>query len=205
MPEITHIVGRIAAAIFGAVAGAILTALAVWLICRFSVTKQPPKPMRKMLRILGAITGALAAILYLPVGYGGFGLGGFGLGLGPGGGGFAPSASQMASQSKPEPKTATEPDAKPTVRVRVVMLGGPQVVGDACYRIEPDRKTRTLADVREHIRSRRDASPPVELLEIVVHDDSLAARSAQVQQLRDWAVMSGLRVEVVLAPGSIPP
>jgi len=42
--EITLFVGRIAAGIFGAVAGAILTALLVWTLCRFTVRRQPPRP-----------------------------------------------------------------------------------------------------------------------------------------------------------------
>src|SRR5262245_28831769 len=124
LQEITLFVGRIAAGIFGAIVGAILTALLVWFICRMTVNKQPPRPVRRMLRILGGVAGAIAAILFLPIGYGGFGLGSGGLGLGPGGGGF--TQSQMAASKSLSGMDPKEPvTAAPEKRTSVIMLGGP--------------------------------------------------------------------------------
>ena len=153
--EITLFVGRIAAGIFGAVAGAILTALLVWTLCRFTVRRQPPRPVNRMLRMLGGLAGAIAAILFLPIGYGGFGLGSGGLGLGPGGGGFKPSdARQAASLSGIDPK-----ESQPPPRIAVVMLGGSLVRGEAFYRFDDDPTPHTLAEIQSKLR-RREHRPP---------------------------------------------
>jgi hypothetical protein len=202
--EITLFVGRLAAGIFGAVVGAILTALFVWLICRMTVNKQPPRPIRKMLRILGAIAGAIAAILFLPIGYGGFGLGSGGLGLGPGGGGFEPQAVAPKSLSGIDPKDAAT--AKPEQRATVIMLGGPLVRGEAFYRFEDERAPQTLAEVQAKLRGRMQADPPLTALDIVIYfEDSLAQQSAPVLRLVEWSKQAGLSVNTVMKTGHVPP
>ena len=200
MQEITLFVGRIAAGIFGAVASAILTALVVWTLCRYTVHRQPPRPVNRMLRILGGLAGALAAILFLPIGYGGFGLGSGGLGLGPGGGGFTPrDAPHVASLSGIDPK-ANEPPP----RIAVVMLGGSLVRGEAYYRFEDDPTPRTLAEIQAKLRKgvKADKSPALDV--VIYFEDSLAQQSAPVQQLVEWAKQAGLSVTVVTKPGHIP-
>ena len=47
------------AVVGGAVAGAVITAGVVWLVCRYGVGRQPPFAARKLLRWLGAIAGCL--------------------------------------------------------------------------------------------------------------------------------------------------
>jgi hypothetical protein len=198
--EITLFVGRIAAGIFGAVAGAILTALAVWTLCRFTVRRQPPRPVNRMLRMLGGLAGAIAAILFLPIGYGGFGLGSGGLGLGPGGGGFKPNdARQAASLSGIDPK-----ESQPPPRIAVVMLGGSLVRGEAFYRFDDDPTPRTLAEIQSKLRGGANADHPPGLDVVIYFEDSLAQQSAPVQRLVEWAKQAGLSVTVVTKPGHIP-
>jgi hypothetical protein len=203
--EITLFVGRIAAGIFGALVGAILTAVVVWFVCRLTVKKQPPRPVRRMLRILGGVAGAIAAILFLPIGYGGFGLGSGGLGLGPGGGGFTPS--QMAaskSLSGIDPKDPANP--APDRRTTVIMLGGPLVRGDAFYRFEDDRTPQSLSDVQAKLRTKMQDDPPLTGLDIVIYfEDSLAQQSAPVIRLVEWCKQAGLNVNIVTKSGHIPP
>jgi hypothetical protein len=203
--EITLFVGRLAAGIFGAVVGAILTALFVWLLCRMTVKKQPPRSINKMLRILGAIAGAIAAILFLPIGFGGFGLGSGGLGLGPGGGGFAPShAVAPKSLSGMDPKDAANP--KPEQRATVIMLGGPAVRGEAFYRFDVDPTPLTLAEVQTKLRGRMQADPPLTALDVVIYfEDSLAQQSAPVTRLMEWSKQAGLTANIVNKTGHLPP
>jgi len=197
--EITLFVGRIAAGIFVAVAGAILTALAVWTLCRFTVRRQPPRPVNRLLRILGGIAGAIAAILFLPIGYGGFGFGSGGLGLGPGGGGFKPNdAPHTASLSGIDPKAS-----QPPPRIAVIMLGGSLVRGDAYYRFDDDPTPRTLSEIQSKWRGANADHPPG--LDVVIYfEDSLAQQSAPVRHLVEWAKQAGLSVTVISKPGHIP-
>ena len=53
------------AVVGAAVAGGLLTALLVWLVCRLFFRRQPPPLARKLLRWLGAIAGALLVAGYL--------------------------------------------------------------------------------------------------------------------------------------------
>lgn len=202
---ITIWVGRLAAAILGAIAGAILVTIVVWFVCRMTVNKQPPRSIRKMFRILGALAGAIAAVMFLPIGYGGFGLGSGGLGLGPGGGGFTPADSKSTElpskqDSKPDESTSGQKSAS------IVMLGGSLVAGEAFYRFEDDRKALTLAEIQSKLKSRMQAEPPLAALEIVIYfEDSLARQSAPVVRLVEWANQAGLKVTVVSRPGHVPP
>ena len=117
------------AVVGGAVAGAVVTAVVVWLACRFFARKQPPPVVRKLLRWLGAIAGALLVAGYLHFGGGSGWL--FGEGAGPGGGGRpsgtgeAPkaAAATKAGETETSPKTALEPPPQAD-RVRIVVLGG---------------------------------------------------------------------------------
>ena len=200
--DMTVLVGRIAAAIFGAIAGAILTALVVWFVCRLTVNKQPPRSFRKLLRILGAVAGAVAAVMFLPIGYGGFGLGLGGLGLGPGGGGFTP----MEAQAPPDDEPKSLAKSQPEQRARIIMLGGPLVRGEAFYRFEESPTPRTLAEVQAELRKRMSGDSPITTLDILIYfEDSLARQSAPVAALADWTRQAGLHVNIQTLSGHIPP
>jgi hypothetical protein len=203
--EIGLFIGRAAAALVGGIVGAILTAFVVWFICRLTVNRQPPRLVNRFLRILGGIAGAMAAILFLPVGFGGFGLGFTGLGLGPGGGGFTPSQVQMQTPP-PTPEKPKAPDSKLQPRARIIVLGGPLVRGEAFYRFDDDRTPLTLAEAQARLRTKMQADPPIKALDIVIyHEDSLARQSAAVARLNEWATQVGLSVSVLTEPGHIPP
>src|SRR5262245_39675360 len=69
-----------------AAVGYFLTFGLIWLICRLTIQRQPPKAVTKILSLIGAILGGILAAMLLfgdGAGGGGFGLGG-GLGLGRG-------------------------------------------------------------------------------------------------------------------------
>ena len=203
--DLTVLVGRIAAGLVGAAVGYVVTAAAMWFLFRMTVNRQPPRPARRVLRGLGAIGGALAAVLFLPVGYGGFGLGSGGLGLGPGGGGFTPSSATVVEPAA-APAESPKPEPKPSDRTaRVIMLGGPLVRGEAFYRWGDEESPRTLAEIQTRLRTRMDADPPATSLDIVIYfEDSLARQSSPVHRLADWAAQAGLSVRIVPLPGRIP-
>lgn len=204
LQEVGMFVSRVAAALVGGVVGAIATAIVLWWLCRMTVNRQPPRPVRRLLHILGGLAGALAAVLFLPIGFGGFGLGSGGLGLGPGGGGFQPAAV-VAPEPPPAPSKSSEPPPRTEQRARVVMLGGPLVKGDAFYRWADEPAPRTLAEIQARLRTRIDANPPLTVLEIAIYfEDSLSRQSAPVVQLSDWATQAGLSVRIVGLPGHIP-
>lgn len=202
---ITIWVGRLAAGIFGAIAGAIIVTIVVWFICRMTVNKQPPRSIRKTFRILGALAGAIAAVMFLPIGYGGFGLGSGGLGLGPGGGGFTPAESKSSESLSKQDTKSLESSSGPKT-ASIVMLGGSLVSGEAFYRFEDDRKALTLGEIQAKLKNRMQAEPPLTALEVVIYfEDSLARQSAPVVRLVEWANQAGLKVTVVSRPGHVPP
>src|SRR5262249_11741403 len=132
LDNLAVLVRSVLAVLAGAVAGALLTAAIVWLVCRYSSGRQPPVIVRKLVRWLGAIAGALAVAAFMQFGLGGSGRWGlFGGGLGTGTQGNADShstsssardsASTRATQPVPEVKESAPAKAQ---RVRIVVLGG---------------------------------------------------------------------------------
>jgi len=199
------------AVVGGAVAGAVLTAAAVWLVCRFAFKRQPPPSVRKLVRWLGAVAGALAVAAFLNFGLGGGGWGPFGggAGLGPGNGthdtrpttGSARETATTPTQPAKAPDTSTAHGS----RIRVVVLGGPLVKDDAYFRIEGQPRPMTLREVQEYVnRQRQRPGEAVAGVDILVYQNSLDYDTEPVRQLRAWAAANGLSPAVVELKGNIP-
>jgi hypothetical protein len=190
----------------GAVAGAALTAAAVWLACRFLARQQPPQVVRKLLRWLGGIAGALAVAGFLKFGGGS----GWLLGSGPGLGGEQPGAGtpriDAAPAKSPEtaPKASAEPPPARADRVRVVVLGGELVHSRAFYRIEGEKQATDLKGVQEHVKRRRQAGP-LAGVDILIYQNSLDYNTDAVKQLRAWLTEDGLTTNLIELRGDIPP
>jgi hypothetical protein len=191
----------------GAVVGALLTALAVWATCRYFAKKQPPPFVRKVLRWLGGIAGALAVAGYLHFGGGSGWLLESGPGLGGDQtGGHTTPRSNVPPAKAPDsaPKTVAEPLAPRADRVRVAVLGGELVRGRAFYRIEGEKQPTDLNGVREAVAKRRQ-SGPLAGVDILIYQNSLDYNTDGVKQLRAWVTESGLTPNLIELRGDIPP
>lgn len=201
--DLGHVVVNVLAVAGGAAVGAVLASLATGFVVRRIFRRPQPPAARTIVRVLGAAAGGLAVAILLFSGFGtGWGLGGWGLGGGQSKGELG-SARATASQRETPPNTA--PTTPPSHSVRVVMLGGDLVRKAAAYRLDGERRARTLAEVQDVIRKRMAATPPAKALDILVYDNSVARGSAPVEELEQWARQAGLTVTVVAAPGDLPP
>jgi hypothetical protein len=198
------------AVVGGAVVGAVVTSVAVWLVSRYYFKKTLPAAPRTLLRWLGAFAGALLVAGFLSLGgagWGPFGGGGPGFGAGAAGdsAGTDAAKSAAADAAKGQDAKATDPPARGGERVRVIVLGGSLVQGRAFYRIEGQRQPSDLDAVREFVRRRQGESPPLGGVDILIYQNSSDANTEQVKQLRAWALGSGLTPHVVELSGDIPP
>ncbi len=207
--DLGQIVVKTLAVAGGAAVGALLTGAIVGLIIRRLFGKPQPPAMRTLVRVLGGLAGSLAVAVLLFGGMGGgWGIGSWGLGTGKGGGDSASARTTATHPEKPpapEPAPKSLPPPSQDARVRVIMLGGDLVRNGAAYRIEGERQARTLTDVQQVIRQRMAADPPAKALDIIIHENSVAADTVPVDDLKQWARQNGLTVNVVTAPGDIPP
>ncbi|HEY1379736.1 MAG TPA: hypothetical protein VGF55_23230, partial [Gemmataceae bacterium] len=208
--DLGQIVVKALAVAGGAAVGALLTGAIVGLIIRQLFRKPQPPAVRTLVRILGGVAGglAVAVLLFSGMGGGGWGIGSWGLGTGKGTGDSASArtaATQPDKPSPPEPPPKSLPTTPESTRVRVIMLGGDLVRNGAAYRVEGERQARTLADVQQVIRRRMAADPPAKALDILIYENSVARGTAPVDDLELWARQNGLTVNVVTAPGDIPP
>lgn len=194
------------AVVGGAVAGAGLTAAAVWLICRFLFKKQPPKLIAKLLNYLGAIAGALAIGYFLKFGGGT----GYLFGTGGPGGGIAGSqvtsndTGKQAKAADEKPARLDSAPAKRDDRVRVTVLGGALVKGKAYYRLDSSAEPVDLAKVKEVVRARL-AAGSLAGVDILIYQNSLGYNTDPVRQLKAWVTESGLSSNPAELPGEIPP
>jgi hypothetical protein len=192
----------------GAVAGAALTAALVWLPCRLFARKQPPPAMRKLLRWLGGIAGALLVAGYLKFGGGTGWLFGEG-GLGPGQGGQSTGeAALKQDKGKPsskadETKAAAEQPLRAD-RVRVVILGGELVKVPNYYRIEGQPQPVDLKGVRDHIQRLQKSDPKLAGVDILIYRNSLYSNSDAVKLLKAQVAELGLTPNLVELNGDIP-
>ncbi len=200
------------AVIGGAVAGALLTAGVVWLACRGLFGKQPPRPVRTLLRWLGALAGALFVAGYLKFGGGSGWLLGSGFGFGPGGSGKEgaqalpkDTPTKPADKATERPKSVEEPPAARSDRVRITVLGGNLVQGRAFYRIEGQNRAVDLKEIQEYIQRRRE-QPGGALagVDILIYQDSLGYNTEPVKQLKERVTESGLTPNLVELRSDIP-
>ena len=184
-------------AVIGAAAlGGFGAGLIVQLAARLTTTRQAPRPIVRLMRILGAITcGLLVAFALFHAGGPGGG------GSGSGGGKDAGKGEYTVNTGKdtpPQPKGSNDPAAEQRV---VVVRGGND---GRHYRIDGDKEPRTLDEVRALIAQRREQKPPPEKLVIVLYKDSPDQNTPIVEKLKELAKDNGLTPEISLPEGNAP-
>lgn len=193
---------RVLAVVGGAVVGALLTSLLVWLAGKYWFKRQAPWPAKKLLRTLGAIAGALLVASFLHLSGGGWGLfGGGGTGSGESGDRGGSKGQEALNQSKEKPHAIASPGAE---RVRVTVLGGALVHPPAYYRVDGRPGAAELKDVQDLVRSRREQAKSLAAVDILIYDNSLGQDTEPVKKLQAWVRESGLTPNLMLLPGDIP-
>jgi hypothetical protein len=186
-------------AVIGAAAlGGIGAGLIVQLAARLTTTQQAPRPIVRLMRILGAITcGLLVAFALFHAG-------------GPGGGGSGSGGGQDAGQGEHTVNTGkdTPPKELPKsempaglTELRIVVVQG---MDGRHYRIEGNAQAYTLKEVQAQITQRRAQQPPLEKLEIVLYEDSPDQNTRIVQQLKELAQDNGLTPKISEPNGKVP-
>jgi hypothetical protein len=205
LENLSFLTVRVLAVVGGAVVGALVTSIVVWLAGKYWLRRPLPWGPKKLLRILGAIAGALLVASFLHLSGGGWGLfGGGGSGTGESGdrGGTA-----KADAPKETPSAAAALNNVPpgTERANVTVLGGALVKGQAYYRVEGERAATDLNGVREFVRRRQEqAGGRLAAVDILIFQDSLEEKTEPVKKLRELVVDAKLKPNIVLMPGDIP-
>lgn len=184
------------AVVGAAVIGGLLCGVATTMLTHAVAARQTPLLLLRLSRIGGGLAAGFAASLFFFGGPGGWGPGG----AGPGDGGEKPAAVT------PAPVTlAKQTKTAPAKWLRVVMLGGDRVRGQAFYQVDGESTPRTLEGLKEHVAQlrQRDAKPAG--VEIVVGPESVAADHSAVRDLEAWAREAGFPVDTSQTAGAARP
>jgi hypothetical protein len=197
----------------GAAVGGLVSSWLFRLAVRLAFRRKVPRPAVLLVQALGALALGLAVWLWV-YGTAGWGPGGgglFGLGTGPGtagdtkGKGETPKdvpPSEEAAKGKAAAKPA--PPKTEAATWRIQMLGGPRVQEQRFYVLEGQIAPQTLAELRQRITERQKQSPPLQGIEIVIYENSVAPNHRAVRDLEKWARENDLTVTVTLAKGDLP-
>jgi len=187
-------------AVIGAAAlGGFGAGLVVQISARLTTTRQAPRPVLRLIRILGAIAcGLLVAFALFHAGGPGGGGSGTGGGKDAGKGPYATSSGKDALPAKEQPKIGT-PASPRSMRVVVV----PSTDGHY-YRIDEQGAAQTFDQVKEVVAFRRALATPLEKLIIVLYENSPDQATLVVQQLKTLAQDNGLTPEISEPKGKIP-
>jgi hypothetical protein len=172
------------AVIGGAAVGWFGAGLLTQLLVKLTVHRDTPRPVLRVVRILGAVALGLAVwLLVFGSGGPGWGLGGGGWGFGGRGpGGADSSTGRTAGTDNQKGKTSKDGKAGSSVEGRflaVEMLGGKRYKDDErFYRItEPGEPPRSLPELVDSIRKRREQDPGLKGIEIIIYDTGSVAES----------------------------
>jgi len=187
-------------AVIGAAAlGGFGAGLIVQLAARLTTTRPAPRPVVRLVQLLGAIAcGLLVAFALFHAGGPGGG------GSGTGGGKNADKGPHETSQGKDSPPAKEkfkngQPMGLRSMRVVVV----PSTDG-RCYRIDDQPAAQTLDEVKKVVAFRRAQATPLERLVILLYEDSPDQATAIVQQLKTLAQDNGLTPQISEEKGKIP-
>jgi hypothetical protein len=186
-------------AVIGAAAlGGFGAGLIVQLSARLMTTRRVPRPVLRLVRLLGAITcGLLVAMALFRSGGPGGG------GTGEGGGkdaGKGPRDINVGKDSVPkeQPKDNYAPELK-YMHITVVPAKDGRY-----YRIGDDKQALTFAEVKDRVAFRRAQAMPFEKLIIVVYEDSPDQNTPIVQQLKTLAQDNSVTPEISMPKGKVP-
>jgi len=201
-----YVVSALAVAGAGVI-GYLLTLFLLWLISKFAFDKKLPKPVTRLVGILGGVALALLVfgLLFNGGGGGGWGLGP-GLGFGTGSGTGEEKQKQPDGKDAGPPKTPrqdsteiTGNEAGAATPLQVLMLGGDRVKGTSeaeltYYQVLPDGKAYNLADLKSLIRERKNNKPPIRELLIIIRSDSVSHDHPAVKRLETFVHDEGLAI-----------
>jgi hypothetical protein len=181
---------RALAVVGGAAVGGFGTGLILQLSARLATTKQVPRSVPRLMRILGAVTSGLAVAYFL---FHGSGPGGGG--SGEGGGKDAGKGSHDADvgkevKPKEKPKDSYPPELK---SMSVTVLPGKD---GRYYRIGDEKKTLTFTELKDRVEFRRAQAMPFERLNIVIYKNSPDQNTQIVQQIKVLAQENSVTPEI---------
>lgn len=194
---------KLLAILGGAAFGALVTRVLVGGITRIVARRRMPRPALNLVSLLGAVAAGLAVWLWL---FGAGGGGGFGSGSGwwpfggRGGNGGTGTGAGMGATHRAPPDSAPRSEER---TLQVHMLGGSRVQDGRFYVLNRD-SPRTLSELQETLRQRRQGNANLSEVEIVIYKDSVAEDTAAVRELLQWLEQAGLKPKISL-PGTKAP
>jgi hypothetical protein len=194
----------------GAFLGGLLTGVAVQLMVRGMTMSRVPRWLLWALRVLGGV--AVGLVVYTLLFRGGAGGGpGSGWGFGsPGTGGqdhagAGEGTPATGKETSPPAETARENGSTAPARagpLRVEVLGlwqGKPITDGRVYRVEGEEERHSLAEMERLIEERRQATPPLREIDVVLTPTSPAEDKPLIQDLVSWARRDGLSVRLDLS------
>lgn len=192
-----QVINVLAVAGSGAV-GYFLTFALIWISCRMTIQRQPPKQVTKILSTLGAVACGIAAFFLLFNGAGGGGGWGFGPGMG-----FGTGSTQKAgpTQAQTVPVRTTQNDPGPSASaLRIRILGGVKVKERRFFLVDGESSPRDLPEMKQLLRDRAKPmgeKPPIREVIIIVDNDSVARDHVAVRQLEEFVKEQLLTVSIL--------
>jgi hypothetical protein len=170
------------------------------LLVRWTVQRPTPRPVVRLVQVLGAVVVGLAVWIWA-FGPGGSGFG-WGGGLGWGGSGQGSDKTTESNTDKNAPKKPPTSDKEPRPAgadvLRVEVLGGERVREQRFYVLvdSDDPQPKTLEELRRTIKTRQDAPnrPKLQRLEILYNGESVALGTLAMKNLEKLAEQVGLEM-----------
>lgn len=190
------------------VGGGFLGALLVGLILRVASKRLSSRTVPPRVKLAARALGGIAAgwlvwmIITAPGGSGLWGGGGslFG-GRGAGEGSGKDNPSQPTHQTEPGPTSPGEPGQPETIKV--ILLGGHQVVDEKFYRFEDGREAYQLKDLQKILKDKEKQGSALTLV-ILIYEDSVAQGHSAVKNLESWAEQNHFHPRVSKPSGKAP-
>jgi hypothetical protein len=186
---------RVLAVIGAFAAGALLIAGCCQVFAKLMFGQKLPQWPLWILRVLGGVACGWLVALWL-FGGGGGGIGGVGgdsLGSGTSSANDKDESAAKKAEKKDGKEKSEDPPGAPNETLTVEVLGDEPLKklakGDTSkrYRVVGEQGLRSLEEVRNLIRTRRDKGPPLRRLEVVLYLDSPDRQGSQVASLVEWA------------------
>jgi len=178
-------------AVIGAAAlGGFGAGLIVQISARLTTTRQVPRPVLRIIRLLGAITCGLL-VAYALFHSGGPGGGG----SGEGGGKDAGKGPRPINEAK-DTATKVQPRDSYPAELKSMSITVVPAKDGRNYRIGDEKKALTFAEVKERVAIRRAQTMPFEKLIVVIYKNSPDLNTQIVQQLKTLAQDNSLTPEI---------
>lgn len=170
----------------GFLIGYLLAAIFGWFFDKYLLKRKSPALLHRILRLLG---GLILAIIVAMMVFGGGGGSGNGTGDGAGDGKASPTAGTLDPNAKADPKAPpVKPSKSAEERVGITVLGGTDVQENRFYQIDDDPAPRTFAEVKDHVRKKKELETKPLGLEIrFAERNALPRDHSAVRQLEAWA------------------